>query len=164
MIAVTLDEWKKKLESPNREVIILHNPKVRGLVISVVTGEGIPLGLFVLFPSNGFVPVAFHSPACTRGEGNGSLSANSFTFLSNTSLGKGLGAAQSGTTPCHPAAAVARAVSALGSLTGSSCSQADGSLPSRRQLRRLGLHPHGTRSAPDCEERSGEHRCRDPQW
>uniref|UniRef100_A0A8C5U950 SEC23-DDH2 WWE domain-containing protein n=1 Tax=Malurus cyaneus samueli TaxID=2593467 RepID=A0A8C5U950_9PASS len=28
MIAVTLDEWKKKLESPNREVIILHNPKV----------------------------------------------------------------------------------------------------------------------------------------
>uniref|UniRef100_A0A8C5U9X2 SEC23-DDH2 WWE domain-containing protein n=1 Tax=Malurus cyaneus samueli TaxID=2593467 RepID=A0A8C5U9X2_9PASS len=27
MIAVTLDEWKKKLESPNREVIILHNPK-----------------------------------------------------------------------------------------------------------------------------------------
>jgi len=28
MIAVTLDEWKKKLESPSREVIILHNPKV----------------------------------------------------------------------------------------------------------------------------------------
>ncbi|NWU24568.1 DDHD2 Phospholipase, partial [Dyaphorophyia castanea] len=28
MIAVTLDEWKKKLESPNREVIILHNPKL----------------------------------------------------------------------------------------------------------------------------------------
>lgn len=29
MIAVTLDEWKKKLESPSREIIILHNPKVR---------------------------------------------------------------------------------------------------------------------------------------
>uniref|UniRef100_A0A670ZFC4 DDHD domain containing 2 n=1 Tax=Pseudonaja textilis TaxID=8673 RepID=A0A670ZFC4_PSETE len=28
MICVTLDEWKKKLESPNREVIILHNPKL----------------------------------------------------------------------------------------------------------------------------------------
>ncbi|KAF4802439.1 phospholipase [Turdus rufiventris] len=28
MIAVTLGEWKKKLESPNREVIILHNPKL----------------------------------------------------------------------------------------------------------------------------------------
>ncbi|XP_010721418.1 phospholipase DDHD2 isoform X3 [Meleagris gallopavo] len=28
MIAVTLDEWKKKLESPSREVIILHNPKL----------------------------------------------------------------------------------------------------------------------------------------
>ncbi|XP_019370001.1 PREDICTED: phospholipase DDHD2 isoform X3 [Gavialis gangeticus] len=28
MIAVTLDEWKKKLESPNREIIILHNPKL----------------------------------------------------------------------------------------------------------------------------------------
>ncbi|NXC07185.1 DDHD2 Phospholipase, partial [Orthonyx spaldingii] len=28
MIAVTLDEWKKKLESPNREVVILHNPKL----------------------------------------------------------------------------------------------------------------------------------------
>ncbi|XP_022426916.1 phospholipase DDHD2 isoform X2 [Delphinapterus leucas] len=28
MLAVTLDEWKKKLESPNREVIILHNPKL----------------------------------------------------------------------------------------------------------------------------------------
>ncbi|NWR57962.1 DDHD2 Phospholipase, partial [Bucorvus abyssinicus] len=27
-IAVTLDEWKKKLESPSREVIILHNPKL----------------------------------------------------------------------------------------------------------------------------------------
>lgn len=26
---MTLDEWKKKLESPSREVIILHNPKVR---------------------------------------------------------------------------------------------------------------------------------------
>lgn len=29
MVAVTLDEWKKKLESPSREIIILHNPKVR---------------------------------------------------------------------------------------------------------------------------------------
>ncbi|KAJ7305147.1 hypothetical protein JRQ81_011034 [Phrynocephalus forsythii] len=28
MICVTLDEWKKKLESPTREVIILHNPKL----------------------------------------------------------------------------------------------------------------------------------------
>ncbi|KFR15567.1 Phospholipase DDHD2, partial [Opisthocomus hoazin] len=28
MTAVTLDEWKKKLESPNREIIILHNPKL----------------------------------------------------------------------------------------------------------------------------------------
>ncbi|XP_061871935.1 phospholipase DDHD2 [Colius striatus] len=28
MMAVTHDEWKKKLESPNREVIILHNPKM----------------------------------------------------------------------------------------------------------------------------------------
>ncbi|KFV68236.1 Phospholipase DDHD2, partial [Dryobates pubescens] len=27
-IAVTQDEWKKKLESPSREVIILHNPKL----------------------------------------------------------------------------------------------------------------------------------------
>ncbi|XP_053875135.1 phospholipase DDHD2 isoform X1 [Malaclemys terrapin pileata] len=28
MIAITLDEWKKKLESPTREIIILHNPKL----------------------------------------------------------------------------------------------------------------------------------------
>ncbi|EDM09067.1 rCG43036 [Rattus norvegicus] len=28
MLAVTLDEWKKKLESPNREIIVLHNPKL----------------------------------------------------------------------------------------------------------------------------------------
>nr|XP_011730947.1 phospholipase DDHD2 isoform X3 [Macaca nemestrina] len=28
VLAVTLDEWKKKLESPNREIIILHNPKL----------------------------------------------------------------------------------------------------------------------------------------
>nr|XP_056716261.1 phospholipase DDHD2 [Euleptes europaea] len=28
MICVTLDEWKKKLESPSREIIILHNPKL----------------------------------------------------------------------------------------------------------------------------------------
>ncbi|NXC39237.1 DDHD2 Phospholipase, partial [Penelope pileata] len=27
-VAVTLDEWKKKLESPSREIIILHNPKL----------------------------------------------------------------------------------------------------------------------------------------
>ncbi|NXS55606.1 DDHD2 Phospholipase, partial [Brachypteracias leptosomus] len=27
-LAVTLDEWKKKLESPSREIIILHNPKL----------------------------------------------------------------------------------------------------------------------------------------
>lgn len=29
MLAVTQDEWKKKLESPNREIIVLHNPKVK---------------------------------------------------------------------------------------------------------------------------------------
>uniref|UniRef100_A0A8B9GEL1 DDHD domain containing 2 n=1 Tax=Amazona collaria TaxID=241587 RepID=A0A8B9GEL1_9PSIT len=28
MTAVTQDEWKKKLESPSREIIILHNPKL----------------------------------------------------------------------------------------------------------------------------------------
>uniref|UniRef100_A0A452J0F3 Uncharacterized protein n=1 Tax=Gopherus agassizii TaxID=38772 RepID=A0A452J0F3_9SAUR len=28
MIAITLDEWKKRLESPTREIIILHNPKL----------------------------------------------------------------------------------------------------------------------------------------
>nr|XP_033804739.1 phospholipase DDHD2 isoform X5 [Geotrypetes seraphini]XP_033804741.1 phospholipase DDHD2 isoform X5 [Geotrypetes seraphini]XP_033804742.1 phospholipase DDHD2 isoform X5 [Geotrypetes seraphini]XP_033804743.1 phospholipase DDHD2 isoform X5 [Geotrypetes seraphini] len=28
MLAVTQDEWKKKLESPSRDVIILHNPKL----------------------------------------------------------------------------------------------------------------------------------------
>ncbi|EDL32823.1 mCG14509 [Mus musculus] len=28
MLAVTLDEWKKKIESPNREIIVLHNPKL----------------------------------------------------------------------------------------------------------------------------------------
>ncbi|KAJ6658704.1 hypothetical protein lerEdw1_019864 [Lerista edwardsae] len=28
MICITLDEWKKKLESPSREIIILHNPKL----------------------------------------------------------------------------------------------------------------------------------------
>ncbi|NXP52622.1 DDHD2 Phospholipase, partial [Heliornis fulica] len=28
MVAVTLDEWKKRLESPSREIIILHNPKL----------------------------------------------------------------------------------------------------------------------------------------
>lgn len=39
-------------------------------MISLVIAEDIPLGLFVQFPSNGFVPMAFHSPACTRGEGS----------------------------------------------------------------------------------------------
>lgn len=29
MIAVTLNEWKKKLEFPTGETVILHNPKVR---------------------------------------------------------------------------------------------------------------------------------------
>lgn len=29
MIAVTLDEWKKKLEFPTGETVILHNPKVK---------------------------------------------------------------------------------------------------------------------------------------
>lgn len=28
MIAVTLDEWKSKLEFPTGETVILHNPKV----------------------------------------------------------------------------------------------------------------------------------------
>lgn len=28
MLAIIQDEWKKKLESPNREIIILHNPKL----------------------------------------------------------------------------------------------------------------------------------------
>lgn len=29
MIAVTLDEWKQKLDFPTGETVILHNPKVR---------------------------------------------------------------------------------------------------------------------------------------
>lgn len=29
MIAVTLDEWKRKLDFPTGETVILHNPKVR---------------------------------------------------------------------------------------------------------------------------------------
>lgn len=29
MIAVTLDEWKRKLEFPTGETVILHNPKVK---------------------------------------------------------------------------------------------------------------------------------------
>ncbi len=29
MIAVTLDEWKRKLEFPSGETVILHNPKVK---------------------------------------------------------------------------------------------------------------------------------------
>lgn len=32
MIAVTLDEWKSKLEFPTGETVILHNPKVRPAV------------------------------------------------------------------------------------------------------------------------------------
>uniref|UniRef100_A0A8C6QI30 WWE domain-containing protein n=1 Tax=Nannospalax galili TaxID=1026970 RepID=A0A8C6QI30_NANGA len=28
ILAVTLDEWKKKRESANKEIIILHNPKI----------------------------------------------------------------------------------------------------------------------------------------
>lgn len=31
--AVTLDEWKKKLEFPTGETVILHNPKVETAVI-----------------------------------------------------------------------------------------------------------------------------------
>lgn len=72
MIAVTLGEWKKKLESPNREVIILHNPKVsrawRSLWCPVSTSPfwvsvccSLQMGLS-----------QFHSPVCTRGEGSGS--------------------------------------------------------------------------------------------
>lgn len=29
MIAVTLGEWKRKLEFPTGETVILHNPKVK---------------------------------------------------------------------------------------------------------------------------------------
>ena len=29
MIAVTLDEWKRKLEFPTGETVIFHNPKVK---------------------------------------------------------------------------------------------------------------------------------------
>lgn len=29
MIALTLDEWKRKLDFPTGETVILHNPKVR---------------------------------------------------------------------------------------------------------------------------------------
>lgn len=29
MIAVTLDEWKRKLDFPTGETVILHNPKVK---------------------------------------------------------------------------------------------------------------------------------------
>lgn len=29
MLAVTLDEWKRKLEFPTGETVILHNPKVK---------------------------------------------------------------------------------------------------------------------------------------
>uniref|UniRef100_A0A663MI04 SEC23-DDH2 WWE domain-containing protein n=1 Tax=Athene cunicularia TaxID=194338 RepID=A0A663MI04_ATHCN len=43
MVAVTLDEWKKKLESPSREIIILHNPKVRrGLVVVLLASTDVP--------------------------------------------------------------------------------------------------------------------------
>ena len=33
MIAVTLGEWKRKLEFPTGETVILHNPKVRWHVL-----------------------------------------------------------------------------------------------------------------------------------
>ncbi|XP_066495535.1 phospholipase DDHD2 isoform X1 [Tiliqua scincoides] len=39
MICVTLDEWKKKLESPTREIIILHNPKLMVHYHPVVTSD-----------------------------------------------------------------------------------------------------------------------------
>jgi hypothetical protein len=51
MLAVTLDEWKKKIESPNREIIVLHNPKVRRRFrskVSVLLRK--PNGSFVLTP------------------------------------------------------------------------------------------------------------------
>jgi len=44
MTAVTLDEWKKKLESPNREIIILHNPKVRRAGDLCADQQGHPFG------------------------------------------------------------------------------------------------------------------------
>lgn len=39
MIAVTLDEWKKKLEFPTGETVILHNPKVK-LKAAFMPGAG----------------------------------------------------------------------------------------------------------------------------
>lgn len=56
MLAVTLDEWKKKLESPNREIIILHNPKVKqiknlclmfGLKVNCITEENLVCFFFL---------------------------------------------------------------------------------------------------------------------
>ncbi|NXN94693.1 DDHD2 Phospholipase, partial [Rhinopomastus cyanomelas] len=38
-IAVTTDEWKKRLESPNREIIILHNPKLMEHYYPVATSD-----------------------------------------------------------------------------------------------------------------------------
>lgn len=62
MLAVTLDEWKKKLESPNREIIILHNPKVKqikpffhvGLKVNCIPKENL-IGLF-------FIGILFRVP------------------------------------------------------------------------------------------------------
>ena len=42
MIAVTLDEWKTKLEFPTGETVILHNPKVRP------PGSSLPCSTFPL--------------------------------------------------------------------------------------------------------------------
>uniref|UniRef100_A0A4W5MGA7 WWE domain-containing protein n=1 Tax=Hucho hucho TaxID=62062 RepID=A0A4W5MGA7_9TELE len=43
MIAVTLDEWKRKLDFPSGETVILHNPKVRTLTAPHVFTT--PMGL-----------------------------------------------------------------------------------------------------------------------
>ncbi|NXF12942.1 DDHD2 Phospholipase, partial [Smithornis capensis] len=77
MIAVTLDEWKKKLESPSREIIILHNPKLMVHYhpiagsddwVSTPTEQGRPRtvkrgveNIAVEIPS-GELPSAFHPP------------------------------------------------------------------------------------------------------
>lgn len=105
MIAVTLDEWKKKLESPSREVIILHNPKV-----SRAGGQA--------GPSFGYecLPLAL-------------LGARGRSQLQHT--------VQHSDQPSLPAA--------------------DGALPPRCHLRRLGLNSYRTRATSDREERSREH-------
>lgn len=36
MIAVTLDEWKRKLDFPTGETVILHNPKVKPLMMHTI--------------------------------------------------------------------------------------------------------------------------------